>query len=516
MEAEATFCASVLQSDLVPVAVATTSTELPACAAKQLTPAQRQDLAVQILAGIQPVSELAQEHQVSRKFLYQQASTAEEALQEAFCPATPEDKVFFYLPVTKAWLHQLVLTLVLICHSSYRGVVALLRDLFDWKIALGTVHNIVDGAVAKATAINSDYNLSRVRIGLHDEIFQAGKPVLVGVDAESTFCYLLSLEEHRDAETWGVRLLELTPRGLAPDATIADGGTALRAGQKMAMPDVPCWGDLFHLSQDAHEVIRFLENRAYDAIEACDRLERERARLQRQGQPLHRVGQQLRRAHSECDSVVQLYDDIKLLLDWLQRDILAVAGPAYADRRELYDFVLGELKARVHLCSHRLQPLYRVLKNQRDNFLAFAHELDKRLDLLGNRFGVSPDRLRHLLLTLSRDERDPRRWTEESALRAEFRDRFWEIQEAIVALAESTVRASSLVENLNSRLRGYFFLRRHLGERYLSLLQFFLNHRVFDRSDRPEREGKTPAELLTGRPHRHWLELLGYTRFQRS
>ncbi len=53
------------------------------------------------------------------------------------------------------------------------------------------------------------------------------------------------------------------------------------------------------------------------------------------------------------------------------------------------------------------------------------------------------------------------------------RDRYWEIQDAVADLAESTVRASSLVENLNSRLRGYFFLRRHLGEKYLSLLQFF-------------------------------------------
>ena len=83
-------------------------------------------------------------------------------------------------------------------------------------------------------------------------------------------------------------------------------------------------------------------------------------------------------------------------------------------------------------------------------------------------------------------------------------------------LASETVRASSLVENLNSRLRSYFFLRRHLGQDYLALLQFFLNHRRLARSDRHERAGKTPAELLTGQSHRHWLELLGYTRFRRA
>jgi len=39
---------------------------------------------------------------------------------------------------------------VLICHSSYRGVVELLRDLFDYRISLGTVHNIVHSPVAQA------------------------------------------------------------------------------------------------------------------------------------------------------------------------------------------------------------------------------------------------------------------------------------------------------------------------------------------------------------------------------
>ena len=56
------------------------------------------------------------------------------------------------------------------------------------------------------------------------------RPILVGVDTASTFCYLLSPEWHRDADTWGVRLLELTDRGFAPKALIADFGSGLRAG----------------------------------------------------------------------------------------------------------------------------------------------------------------------------------------------------------------------------------------------------------------------------------------------
>ena len=58
----------------------------------------------------------------------------------------------------------------------YRGVDELLRDLFDFRISLGTVHNIVHSPVAHARRINQQYDLSSIRIGLLDEIFQAPIP----------------------------------------------------------------------------------------------------------------------------------------------------------------------------------------------------------------------------------------------------------------------------------------------------------------------------------------------------
>ena len=77
------------------------------------------------------------------------------------------------------------------------------------------------------------------------------------------------------------------------------------------------------------------------------------------------------------------------------------------------------------------------------------------------------------------------------------------------AMAE-TPRCSSMAENLNSRLRNYFALRRQLGGDYLGLLQFFLNHHTFLRSRVAERVGKSPTQLMTGQAHAHWLTLLGF------
>lgn len=73
-----------------------------------------------------------------------------------------------------------------------------------------------------------------------------------------------------------------------------------------------------------------------------------------------------------------------------------------------------------------------------------------------------------------------------------------------------------ITADLNSRLRTYFTLRRELGNEYLHFLRFFLNHRRFMRSEYIERIGKSPAELLTGSQHKHWLKMLGFELFKKA
>jgi hypothetical protein len=497
---------------IVPTAP-TTATSSPA---RRLPPSDRQQLALDALAG-QPIAELAREHEVSRKFVYQQADKARDALQQAFTPPSPpQQEVLFYLPVTKAWIRQFVLALVLICHCSLRNVVELLRDLFDYPISVGTVHNIVQEAVVPARAVNDRQDLSRVRIGSHDEIFQARHPVLVGACAHSTYCYLLSQEEHRDADTWALRLLELTPRNFHPQATIADFAGGLRAGQERALPGVPCRGDVFHVLYEIGPVVRFLENRAYDAIACCAKLQHQQAQTERRkGRRSQSVAQKLRHAWPVETQAVALAEDVALLVRWLREDVLTVAGPDYAGRRELYDFILAELRVRMPLCPHRLKPVCTLLENQREELLAFVAALDAELAALSAEYAISAPLAREVLNVQAMDKRDTRRWQREAVARQQLGKRYYAVNAAVEELTAQVVRASSLIENLNSRLRNYFFLRRQLGPDYLTLLQFFLNHRRFLRSEHPDRVDKSPAELLTGEELPHWLEMLGFTRFKR-
>lgn len=294
-----------------------------ACPAKALPPDQRQRLAIHALAATQPIAHLAAQRDVSRKFVYQQADKAQQALHDAFDPDPEDRRVLFHLPVTKTWLHQLTLGLVLIGHSSVRGAHELLRDLFDYPLSVGAIHDVLRRAVPRA-------------------------------------------------------------------------------------------------------------------------------------------------------------------------------------------------RARQSACPHRLKPVCAALANQRDDLLAFAEQLDRDLAAVAAEYQVPVALAQEALQVQVLSACDVRRGPREAALRRALRGRCHAVSEAVAAVAAAVVRASSVVENLNSRLRNYFFLRRQLGPDYLALLQFFLKHRRSLRSERPERVGKSPAELLTGSAQAHWLELLGYRRFRRQ
>lgn len=81
------------------------------CATKALPPSQRLRLGLKALAGIQAITDLADEADVSRKFVYRQCAIADRALSDAFAPHQADDYVLFHIPVTKEWLRQLVLGL---------------------------------------------------------------------------------------------------------------------------------------------------------------------------------------------------------------------------------------------------------------------------------------------------------------------------------------------------------------------------------------------------------------------
>jgi len=477
-------------------------------AAARLPEGDRKDLAIQALARSETISDLAARHGVSRKFVYQQTHKAAAALDDAFLSATPDNEVLFELAVTQTWLHQVIVGLTLICRSSYRGVVEFLRDLLGLPVSIGTVHHVLQSATWQADIINRQQDLSGIRVGLHDEIFQGATPVLAGVDAQSTYCYLLAAEQRRDADTWGVHLLDAARQGLDPDYTIADAGQGLRAGQRAAWGDTPCHGDVFHIQRQCEGLANTLSRLAKGATSRRRTLQ---ARIGYAGQrgPDGELATQLALARQTETNACWLARDIRTLTQWLRHDVLALAGPALATRQELFDFIVAELAAREPEDARRIRPVRVALQNQRDTLLAFAGVLDDKLADIAQAHGIAEPLVREACLLHRSPTTSPAYWQGWNRLRAQTGGKFHTLFAAVSRAMADTPRSSSLVENLNSRLRTYFTLRRHLGGSYLSLLRFFLNHRRFLRSRRAERQGKSARELMTSQGHPHWLTLLG-------
>ena len=163
-----------------------------------------------------------------------------------------------------------------------------------------------------------------------------------------------------------------------------------------------------------------------------------------------------------------------------------------------------------------IAPLRRALHNQGERLLAFVQLLDEKLVGSAERNAVPLFWVRKVCLLQRKPVSSTAYWRRWKQLHHQLKDRFLQALEAVMEAMAQTPRASAMVENLNSWLRNSLFLRRQLGIPYLELLRLFLNHRTFMSSKRPEQVGQSPAELMMGQPHPHWLELLGFERFRRK
>ena len=229
--------------------------------AKQINQPERKTIALEAIKHDINITELADAKQVSRKFIYKQKSKAMEGIRKAFSEPKDNPDVLFYLPVTKEWLYQFILSLMMHCKACYRGISKTLKDCFDYSVSIGTIHNVMDAAATLAEEINLSESLSDIKLAAHDEIFHLNQPILSGVDIHSLYNHLLSLESSRDGDTWAINLWGLESSGFNPDRIVADDGDGLTAGHQRAFPNTPLDLDNFHTSKELMDMRRYFRNR---------------------------------------------------------------------------------------------------------------------------------------------------------------------------------------------------------------------------------------------------------------
>ncbi len=200
----------------------------------------------------------------------------------------------------------------------------------------------------------------------------------------------------------------------------------------------------------------------------------------------------------------------------MEHDILNKAEPDPATRDGLFDFVVSEFKKLEETHPHRIRPVRVTLQNQKNLLLAFSEVLNNKFEKIAERFSCSLETVWKVCKLQRCDHNSMNYAVRRVPLILLFGEELDNIEDAVINAMNKTERTSSMIENFNSRLSPYFFLRREIGYGYLNLLRFYLNHTPFLRSDKQHRVGKTPTEILTGKSHQDWLEMLGFERFKRA
>lgn len=483
--------------------------------AKQMDSRKRKALALSALDKSKPLTKLAQENSVSRKFIYKQKDKAVNAISESFTSPCKKEKVLFYLPVTISWLCQLIICLILHCRANHRGVQKVLSDAFDHSISLGSIHNIISKDKITAKAINEKQDLKNIKFTAQDEMFHYNNPLLTGVDIRSLYCYLLSAEKDRDFDTWSIHLLDLESQGLNPERIFGDAASSIKAANHYVYPKVPYDIDNFHILKDLMEMRRYFRNCLKSAITNRKTLQHKLDKVLLTKKISNYI-QQLEVAKTKEKDMKYLSQSIDTLVSWMQHDVLNMPGLEPKLRYELFDFVLYEFNQLAKLYPHRIQSVCTTLKNQKYFLLAFTEVLNNKFQAIADKFERPIEKI-WKMCELQRCKHSSDTYAFRSLpLQDYFQNDFDEVEDAVLKALDTTERTSSMVENLHSRLKPYFYLRREIGFGYLDLLRFYLNHTPFLRSERTERKGKTPAEILTGKKHPHWLEMLGYKRFKKA
>ena len=353
---------------------------------KRIPSATKCAIAIQAITHQQTITEISKNFNCSRTTVHAQKNRAMEAAAKAF--EEYDEEILFTIAVTKAFIHMMVVALFLICGSSYRGIMFFLESILGYSLSLGSVFNILDAAADKAEAINGAYDLSPIQSSAADEVFHRNQPILGIVDIESRYCALLAQSTDRDHESWAIHLLYLKARGYAPGTSIVDNAKGLIKGHEMVLPTTALRYDHFHIIRDLKDGARFLKNelasRTTETLKLVRRVEKTHDKKKKKA--LAAVSSN---ALAELTTLEQTYATFQLLTQWLQHDVLELAGYQPDERTKLYDFIVAEMALLAKQHPHRIGAIVTSLTHQRDALLDVANALNEPFAQLAAHYKVS-------------------------------------------------------------------------------------------------------------------------------
>src|SRR5262249_15141151 len=342
-------------------------------------------------------------------------------------------------------------------------------------------------------------------------------PIVLTIDAQSTTMLTIERASDRSAATWGEHFAALAQHHCVSLGMASDRGLDRVAGSQAAC-DMPLGvADDFHAFRALFEGLHQLERQAYAAIAKEDDAARKLAGATSETTLAKRL-HQYDTAHQACEQASALYDQLAILLHLL-REALYVCSPHGRRRTQenvraalllLFD-MLQELD-----CAALSHPLTPIRKHIADIVVPCKHAEAMATAL---RCVVPHEALDFLVLAWHHEHLSYQSGSKPKRYFQKERDFWWAGAEGLLgdefdtlkALVfdklDTIVRASSLVEMVNSLIRPYLnSCKGQITQETLNLIMFYHNHRRYKSG---KRQGKAPLELLTGKPlEAPWWELL--------
>jgi hypothetical protein len=368
-----------------------------------------------------------------------------------------------------------------------------------------TIHRWIQAAQTASTQVLEQLDRrcrELVLTGCLDEIFFHGRPVLVGVEPHSMVWFLGKKAENRQASTWST---ELQPWDSLRYVT-SDAGSGLQGGIAQLQEHQRATGqapvekglDVFHTQQAAQQVLRIIwtrVERAWHQAEAADRALK-RARWQGRGQRM--LTRQRNEAWSKAIAAFKSYEKIEAV--WKR---VATALDLFRPDGQLNDRAWAQEQVAwglPRLKGSDWSKVRRYLQNQES--FTFLDRLHNQLDQLS----LSPILRDALVYLWWLRQQLPKKSTETASagyshaaylvqqiLCAKLDPNWRESYRQVAAVLRRTVRASSVVECMNSVLRMHQARHRTVTQPMLDLKRLYWNTRVFRAG---KRKGQCPYEHI--------------------
>jgi len=463
------------------------------------------------------ITKLANEHDVSRPFVYSLAATLKEAGQFLFGEAAgcgPSSS-------SREQAIAMMLSLRMEACSSIGAISTVMRRFAFESSSTGSISQLlsrIGGCLP--TTLSTENGVIRYLVFASDEIFSKTIPILVSVDPVSSAILRIELSESRKAEDWKRHFECLHDNGLEAVYLVSDDGQGIRAGHAEALSDVVRQSDTYHavahrLGNWAHS----LETGAYKAIgveHACER-------KLTSAKSVH-VREQRRLAWEKsvaaANKAVTLYDDFSYLYRCVlgELNVFDVNGNLRGRQQAEAGLTAG-LALLEELNHNRLTKAVQKIRRALPDLF---HYLDVAAEVVNacKALPIDDESLKAYCIAWQWGKVFRKVKNSERKKKAQEQEQFCleiaeglhpenlgDVQEAVYAKLDTIVQSSALVECINSIIRPYLnTTKNHVTQELLNLIMHYHNHRRYCDG---VRKNKTPMELLTGKTQvKDWISIL--------